>query len=141
MTTVLCHGVFDLLHIGHIEHLMEARTFGDKLIVSVVADAYVDKAKRPMIYPESVRLACLAALVCVDQVVLCEAEGPQEIIRRLRPDVYVRGDDYEGVRMPESDVLERLGIPVRITKPSGYPRTTEIVRKIFSLCNQHQWFA
>ena len=140
MTTVLAHGVFDLLHIGHIEHLMEAKSFGDELVVSVVADAYVDKAKRPMIYPEAVRLACLAALTCVDQVTLCEAPGPQEVIRRLRPDVYVRGDDYEGVEMPESALLDELGIPVRITAPSGYPRTTEIVRKIFSLCNQHQWF-
>ena len=131
MKVVLCHGVFDLLHIGHLVHLEEARMFGDILKVSVVADKFVLKP-RPLIYGEDARLRLLAALRCVDEVLLCNAPGPEEIIASLRPDVYVRGPDYIGRRMPESDILEQLGIPIRFT-PSSFRRTTETIGEIIRL--------
>src|SRR3990167_1829014 len=128
---VLCHGVFDLLHIGHLVHLEEARMFGDIMKVSVVADKFVLKP-RPLIYKEGARLRLLSALRCVDEVLLCNAPGPEKIIAEIHPDVYVRGPDYIGRCMPESEILEELGIPIRFTA-SSYKRTTEIAEEILRL--------
>jgi rfaE bifunctional protein nucleotidyltransferase chain/domain len=113
---VLAHGVFDLLHVGHVEHLKQAKEMGDKLFVSVVADEFLEPHKKPTIYSEDERMYMLRSLRYVDQVVLCKAPGPQAIIERLRPDIYARGSDYEGVEKPESELLRRLGIAVRYTK-------------------------
>ena len=128
MRIVLCHGVFDMLHLGHIRHLEEARSFGDKLIVSLVPDQFA--VKRVPIYDETQRVAMLNALKCVDEAILCVGPGPEGFIDFLRPDIYVRGWEYAGKRMPESDLLEKLGIPVRYTKFLPYPRTSEIIEKI-----------
>ena len=127
MKVVLCHGVFDLLHFGHIEHLRKAKLFGDRLVVSVVADRFVSK-RRP-IYNQDERLELLRALRCVDEALLCSARGPEDIIREIQPDVYVRGADYVGRVMPESALLEKLNIPTRFTT-SCPPRTAEVIERI-----------
>lgn len=127
MRVVLCHGVFDLFHVGHLEHLKQAREMGDHLLVSVVPDKFCTKGKP--IYDEEERLKLLFALKCVDDVLLCDAPGPERVIERVKPDVYVRGSDYEGKEMPESELLRRLGIPVRYTK-SVPPRTGEIILRV-----------
>ena len=131
MTVVLCHGVFDLLHKGHVVHLREAREFGDYLVVSVVADEFVHKPHRLLVYTQDERLTLVGAVKHVDSVVLCEAPGPERIIDKLRPDVYVRGPDYIGKKMPEEKILRQLGIPVRYTA-SSFRRTTEIIERIRS---------
>lgn len=127
MKVVLCHGCWDLLHVGHVNHLKRARAFGDYLVVSVVPDKYVEK--RLPIYDEKARMRLLKELRCVDQVLLCHAPGPELLIRKLQPDVYVRGEDYKGKRMPEQNMLEELGIPVRYTK-STPPRTSEVIERV-----------
>jgi D-beta-D-heptose 7-phosphate kinase/D-beta-D-heptose 1-phosphate adenosyltransferase len=124
---VLVHGVFDLLHAGHLEHLKQARKFGDWLIVSVVPDKHLSKG--PAIYREMERVRLLKALRCVNQVELCDGPGPENIIQRVLPNIYVRGDDYIGKRMPESALLEKLGIAVGYTK-SVPPRTSEVIERI-----------
>lgn len=130
MKTVLCHGVFDLLHFGHIEHLRKAKLFGDYLIVSVLADKFIAKGKA--IYNQDERLDLLHALRTVDEVILCNAPGPHDIINELRPAVYVRGADYVGKEMPEGALLKRLGIPTRYTT-SCPPRTSEIITRVLSI--------
>lgn len=129
MKVVLCHGVFDLLHAGHLAHLEEARKYGDRLVVSVVLDPYVTKGQP--IYPEHERIRLLRALRCVDRVIPCEAPGPEKIIEHLLPDihVYVRGADYLGKEMPESAMLEKLNIPICYTH-SVPPHTSEIIERI-----------
>lgn len=127
MKTVLCHGVFDLLHFGHLEHLRNAKLFGNHLVVSVVADRFL--SKRQPIYPQDERMHLLRALRFVDDVVLCNAPGPQNIIDAIRPHVYVRGSDYIGKEMPESAILKRLSIPTKYTD-SCSPRTSEIIARI-----------
>lgn len=128
MKVVLCHGVFDLLHFGHTEHLRKAKLFGDYLVVSVVADKYLAKGSSP-IYNQDERLDLLHALRNVDEVILCNAIGPEKIISELRPAVYVRGADYVEKEMPESALLRQLGIPIRYTT-SCPPRTSEIIARI-----------
>ena len=129
MKVVLCHGVFDLLHRGHISHFREAKKYGDRLVVSVVADKYVHKPHRMMVNKQDARLELVAAVRYVDDAVLCEAPGPEDVIERLRPDVYVMGPDKVGKTMPEEELLLRLGIPVRYSVVS-FPRTTEIIERI-----------
>ena len=127
MKVVLCHGVFDLFHVGHLEHLRHAKDMGDYLLVSVVPDKYI--TKRKPIYDQKARVALLNALRCVDRVVLCAAPGPEKVISQYHPDVYVRGPDYRGKVMPESALLKELGIPVHYTKEFD-DRTSKVIGRI-----------
>ena len=129
MKVVLCHGVFDLFHVGHLVHLKQAKEMGDHLVVSVVSDRFCAKGKP--IYGEVERMQLVWALRCVSDVVLCDAPGPERIIEFVKPDIYVRGSDYEGKEMPESDLLRRLGIPVQYTR-SVPPRTGDIIARVRS---------
>ena len=90
-----CHGCFDIVHPGHIQHLQFARSLGDLLIVSVSADTHVNKgADRPLI-PDDLRAASLAALECVDYVYINPEPTAVELLDALQPDVYVKGREYE----------------------------------------------
>ena len=92
---VLCHGVFDLLHIGHINHFEEAKKFGDILIVSVTTDKYVNKGPGRPAFPEQERLKSLSALKVIDYVVLSKYPTATNIIKELRPNIYCKGQDYK----------------------------------------------
>jgi rfaE bifunctional protein kinase chain/domain/rfaE bifunctional protein nucleotidyltransferase chain/domain len=92
---VHCHGCFDIVHPGHIHHLQFARSLGDVLIVSVSADPHVNKGvDRPLI-PDELRAQSLAALECVDWVFINPQPTALELLDMLRPDVYVKGREYE----------------------------------------------
>lgn len=94
-TVVHCHGCFDVVHPGHIHHLQHARSLGDLLIVSVSADAHVSKGvSRPLI-PDDLRAGSLAALECVDLVHLNDYPTAVELLEQLKPDIYVKGREYE----------------------------------------------
>jgi rfaE bifunctional protein kinase chain/domain/rfaE bifunctional protein nucleotidyltransferase chain/domain len=112
-TVVHCHGCFDIVHPGHILHLEYARSLGDLLVVSVSADSQVDKGiARPLI-PDHLRAASLAALECVDCVYVNPHPTATELLDRLRPDVYVKGKEYEHNFDPrflaERQVIEQAG--------------------------------
>jgi len=97
---VLCHGCWDLLHLGHIRHLQEAKKFGDYLIVSVTADQWVNKGIGRPHFPAEQRAEMLRALDCVDEVIINEDEGAWDLIHKLRPSFYVKGVDYVGNASP-----------------------------------------
>ena len=92
---VLCHGVFDLLHIGHIKHFEDSKKKGDILIVSVTPDIYVNKGPTKPFFNEKLRLHAVAALNCVDYVVLNESVTAIEIIKEVKPNIYSKGRDYQ----------------------------------------------
>jgi rfaE bifunctional protein kinase chain/domain/rfaE bifunctional protein nucleotidyltransferase chain/domain len=92
---VLCHGVFDLLHIGHINHFYEARNYGDILIVTVTSDQYVNKGPNRPAFNEENRLKALAALNVVDYVALNNSPTAISAIKELKPNVYCKGQDYK----------------------------------------------
>lgn len=92
---VHCHGVFDLLHIGHIKHFEEAKTYGDILIVSITSDEFVNKGPGRPVFTTSLRLEALAALQSVDYVVANNLPTAEEIIKTLKPDIYFKGPDYK----------------------------------------------
>lgn len=94
-TVVHCHGCFDVVHPGHIHHLQHARSLGDILIVSVSADAHVNKGvSRPLI-PDDLRASSLAALECVDMVHLNDHPTAVELLEQLKPDIFVKGREYQ----------------------------------------------
>ena len=95
MITVLCHGVFDLLHLGHIRHLHEAKAFGDWLVVSLTADQHVNKGTGRPQFTAQQRKEALLALACVDEVVINDSDSAIKTIQELSPAVYVKGCDYQ----------------------------------------------
>jgi rfaE bifunctional protein nucleotidyltransferase chain/domain len=90
----LAHGVFDLLHLGHVRHLEEARSHGDMLVVTVTADRFVNKGPGRPVFSEQLRAQMLAALEYVDYVAINEAPTAVAVLEKVRPSVYVKGSDY-----------------------------------------------
>ena len=129
---VFTNGVFDLLHPGHVDVLFAARALGDCLVVAVNSDASVRRLKGPErpVRDEHDRAIVLAALECVDAVVVFEEDTPLEVITALRPDVLVKGGDYT----PETivgarAVRDRGGDVVVIPLTAGHS-TTRTVEKM-----------
>jgi rfaE bifunctional protein nucleotidyltransferase chain/domain len=130
---VFTNGVFDLLHPGHVRYLREARALGDALIVGVNSDRSaraLDKGPgRPLNTAEE-RAEVLAALACVDAVVVFDEDTPFEIVRALQPDVLVKGADWAPGTIVGADIVEaRGGRVVRIALAEGYS-TSRLVERI-----------
>lgn len=102
---VLAHGVFDLLHMGHVRHLKEAKKYGDLLFVTLTADAFVNKGPGKPAFPENLRAEMLGALSVVDFVGVNNAPDAAGLIQRLQPDVYAKGSDYFNA---EDDVTGKI---------------------------------
>lgn len=110
-TVVAAGGCFDLLHAGHVEMLQAARRIGDCLVVCVNSDASVRRRKgvgRPVV-PAADRVRVLAALGCVDAVVVFDEDTPERLLDELRPDIWVKGGDYALADLPEAALLESWG--------------------------------
>lgn len=129
---VFTNGVFDLLHPGHTRYLAEARAFGDVLVVAVNSDRSVraqQKGPDRPITPEAERAELLAALACVDAVVVFDEDTPQAIVSAVQPDVLVKGADWAADNIVGRDVVEaRGGRVVRIPLADGYSTTSILAR-------------
>jgi len=132
---VFTNGVFDILHPGHLRYLQAARGHGDLLIVGLNSDASVRRNKGPLrpINPENERGEVLAALECVDAVSIFDEETPADIIRRVQPDVLVKGADWPADQIVGRDTVEARGGRV-ILEPveQGYS-TTAIIERVKNL--------
>lgn len=105
---VLTNGVFDLLHVGHLRYLRQARSLGDVLVVGVNADSSVRKPGRPLV-PESERAELVAALEPVDYVVIFRDATADALLRAIRPTVYAKGADYAVDTLPEAATAQEVG--------------------------------
>ena len=129
---VFTNGCLDVLHVGHVRSLAEARRLGDRLIVAVNGDASVRRLKGPgrPIVPARQRAEVLAALECVDWVVLFHADTPLGLIRALRPDVLAKGGDWSLETIVGSDDVRAWGgRVVRLREVRGV-RTSQIIDAI-----------
>jgi rfaE bifunctional protein nucleotidyltransferase chain/domain len=129
---VFTNGVFDLLHPGHLRYLTRARALGDALIVGINSDRSVRTNKGPgrPITPQEERAEVLAALRCVDAVVIFDGDTPHELIAALQPDVLVKGADWAADEIVGRDIVEaRGGKVVRVPIEMGYA-TTGIIERI-----------
>ena len=110
---VLCHGCFDIVHPGHIRHLQQAAKFGDRLIVTITRDVDLAKGESRPLIPQELRAENLAALDCVSWVAVNPRPTAAELLEQLKPDVYVKGREYEHNEDPrfheEKDIVERNG--------------------------------
>ena len=105
---MLTNGVFDLLHVGHLRYLRQARQTGDVLVVGVNADRAVVKPGRPIV-PEVERAELVAALEPVDYVVIFSELTADALLRQVRPHVYVKGADYSEATLPEAPTVREVG--------------------------------
>ena len=119
---VLCHGVFDLLHIGHIRYFEQARTFGDILVVTITPDRFVDKGPHRPAFSEKLRAEAVASLSCVDYVAINQWPTAEQTMRQLKPHVYVKGMEFKdatgdptGKIAREAKAAEEMGIAIRFT--------------------------
>ena len=132
---VFTNGVFDILHPGHVRYLKAARALGDKLIVGINSDRSaraLGKAPDRPINPQNERAEVLRALACVDEVVIFDEDTPHEIIKKLQPDILVKGADWGENAIVGRDIVEaRGGKVVRIPLAEGYS-TTKIIERIRS---------
>jgi D-beta-D-heptose 7-phosphate kinase/D-beta-D-heptose 1-phosphate adenosyltransferase len=129
---VFTNGVFDLLHPGHVRYLQAARGEGDVLIVAINSDRSVRAYKGPTrpITPEQERAEILAALGCVDAVVIFDEETPGHVIQLVQPDVLVKGADWAADAIVGRDTVEaRGGQVIRIPVEQGWS-TSAIIGKI-----------
>jgi rfaE bifunctional protein nucleotidyltransferase chain/domain len=109
---VFTNGVFDILHRGHVTYLAQARELGASLVLGVNADISVKmlgKGDDRPINQEADRMAILAALECVDLVVCFDQKTPVELIKQIKPEIYVKGGDYEIETLPETDAIKAWG--------------------------------
>jgi rfaE bifunctional protein nucleotidyltransferase chain/domain len=133
---VLAHGSFDLLHIGHVRHLQAARGRGDVLIVTITADAFINKGPGRPVFPEGLRSEMLAALEFVDYVGVVPGPDALPALRAIRPNFYVKGQDY---RNPEGDITGRIVAEREAAREYGGQLvfTEEITYSSTELINQH----
>jgi rfaE bifunctional protein nucleotidyltransferase chain/domain len=129
---VFTNGVFDLLHPGHVRYLREARSLGDVLIVGLNADESVRRNKGPgrPITLQDERAEVLAALECVDAVVIFAEDTPADVIRLVQPDILVKGSDWPADQIVGRDTVESRGGRVVLVPVAAGHSTTSIVERI-----------
>ena len=137
---VFTNGCFDLLHLGHVRYLQEARTYGDFLVLGLNSDASTCRLKgpgRPYV-PELERAEILAALSCIDYVTIFDEPTASLLVALLRPSVYIKGGDYASTqdgtpdmsRLPEARVVQEYGGRVQLIPYLPGHSTTALIAKI-----------
>ncbi len=145
---VFTNGCFDLLHLGHVRYLQEARALGDFLVLGLNDDAGVRRLKgpgRPLV-PEQERAEILVALTCIDYVTIFDEPTASALVQLLQPTIYVKGGDYLNVRgsepdtsrLPEAGVVQAYGGLVRLIPYLPHHSTTELIAAIKQLPDRVQ---
>jgi rfaE bifunctional protein nucleotidyltransferase chain/domain len=131
-TIALANGIFDLFHVGHLRYLKGAKDLADLLVVAVNSDASARENKGPgrPVVPEGERAEIVAALACVDQVVVFDSRDVVPVIRALRPDVQVKGTDYTPETIPEAAEVQRYGGRVAVAGDPKDHSTTNLLRRL-----------
>jgi rfaE bifunctional protein nucleotidyltransferase chain/domain len=133
LTIALANGVFDLFHVGHVRYLQGAKDLADLLVVAVNSDASareLGKGPGRPVVPEAERAEIVAALGCVDHVVLFDAKDVVPVIRLLRPDVQVKGTDYTPETIPEASEVRSYGGRVAVAGDPKDHSTTAMLEAL-----------
>ena len=131
---VFTNGCFDILHYGHIKYLQDAKAKGDYLVVAVNSDSSIKKIKaknRPVV-GQADRLKVVAALGCVDFVVLFNEDNPLKIIKELKPDILIKGSDWSKERIVGADFVKSYGGKVETINLVKGRSTSAIIEKIIN---------
>lgn len=135
---VSTNGCFDLLHVGHLRYLQAARALGDCLVVALNSDASVKQFKSDLrpILPQAERAELLAALNCVDFVLVFDAPSPIDTLLALKADVHAKGADYNDATLPEAPALAAAGIQRAYLPLVEGRSTSSIIAKILAISAQ-----
>jgi len=132
---VFTNGCFDILHVGHVRYLTAARAKGDILVLGLNSDVSVRSIKpdnRPIVNQDQ-RAEVLAGLTCVDYITIFDEPDPLALIRAVKPDILVKGDDWEEAEIIGSDVVKSYGGKVVRVEVVPYISTSRIIRRILEL--------
>lgn len=131
-TVAMANGVFDLLHVGHVRYLQAAKEMADLLVVAVNSDASTRAYKGPTrpVVPQGERAELLAALSCVDFVVVFEETDVRSVLRALKPDVHVKGTDYTPESIPEREEVLAYGGRVAVAGDPKDHSSTELMARM-----------
>jgi rfaE bifunctional protein nucleotidyltransferase chain/domain len=131
-TIALANGIFDLFHVGHLRYLMGAKKLADVLVVAVNSDASTRRNKGPgrPVVPEAERAEIVAALSCVDHVVVFGSKTVVPLIRKLKPDWQVKGTDYTPETIPEAEEVRRHGGRVAVAGDPKDHSTTDMLERL-----------
>jgi rfaE bifunctional protein nucleotidyltransferase chain/domain len=133
---VHCHGCFDFMHPGHIKYFQAAKKMGDVLVVTLTPDRFVDKGPGRPVFGQDLRAESIAALECVDFVSINKWPTAENTLRLLRPDIYVKGQEFEkledktGKIQKEYQVVREIGAEIRFTHEIVFS-STELLNKYF----------
>lgn len=129
-TVVLCHGVFDLIHPGHIIHFEQARKMGDVLVVSITSEKFVRKGPGRPYFNDDMRLKFLEAIEYIDYVMLSEGYTVDDVVEVVEPDIYVKGEEYKSAKdditgkiSEEQELVERHGGKIQFTAGQVFSST------------------
>lgn len=138
-SVVFTNGLFDILHLGHLDYLKRARALGDALIVGLNSDASARTLKGAAhpVLPQEERSQLLAALRVVDAVVVFDELTASDLIRALEPDIYVKGGDYADKCWPERETALAVGACVELLPFLEGHSTSQIVERIVARFGQH----
>ena len=141
---VQCHGVFDLLHIGHIRHFNKAKSYGDILVVSITSDKFVKKGYNRPYFNEKLRSEALAALDCVDFVVISNSASAVKAINKIKPKIFCKGQDYKklnkditGKIYKEKKAIEKIGGKIVFTNDLTFSSST-LINNSFEIFDNDQ---
>ena len=129
---VFTNGGFEILHVGHVRSLVDARSRGDLLLVAVNSDASIRRNKgegRPVV-PEAERVEVLCALECVDLVTVFDDPTVARLLRLLRPQVHAKGRDYTPENLPERETVREIGAEIAIVGDPKDHATTDLLERI-----------
>ncbi len=146
-TIALCHGVFDLVHPGHIIHLEQAKAMADVLVVSITAAKYVRKGPGRPYFDDEMRMKVLSALECVDYVMLSQGYTVDDIVESVEPDIYVKGEEYAkasdditGKIQEEKELVEKHGGRLGFTTGQVFSSTKLINTAMSGLSDEVRQF-
>lgn len=131
-TIVTTNGVFDILHVGHVRSLQFAKSLGDILIVGINSDSSARRYKgdtRPFVH-QAERAELLAALSCVDYVTIFDDPTPERLLGIIRPNVHVKGGDYNSDTLPEAKIVQKYGGRLEFIPYLPGHSTTDIITRI-----------
>lgn len=133
---VMCHGMFDLLHLGHVRHLQRAKNEGDVLFVTVTADKFSRKGPGRPVFSDVLRVEALAALNCVDYVAISYADTAENALEALKPTVYAKGSDYKNA---SDDISGKIISEQKIAEENGgrIHFTDELTFSSSNILNRH----
>lgn len=144
-TVVLCHGVFDLIHPGHIIHFEQAKKMGDVLVVSITSEKFVRKGPGRPYFNDEMRLKFLEAIGYIDYVMLSEGYTVDDIVEAVEPDIYVKGEEYKSAKdditgkiTEEQAIVEQHGGEIRFTSGQVFSSTKLINTALSGLSNDVQ---